>query len=249
MACFLVLTFSVGISSAETDKATLKKLVHALEDPFKAGKKSGPQISDFSFSFLQDSEIASLNQHQEARGLAQFKFLPATDGSRVSPLFRWEYREPDYQLMVSDGRQIWFYIPENQQVIRSEAQEVVTSDHGNNPLIFLTNLGELSRFFEIRWFREEPERGDLYFLEIIPLGKSPWIKTIVLGVPKTLISGPKDRPFFPIRSLVLTNISNDRTRVEITGTKVNQNPADAIFQFTPPPGTEILTPEDMQGAF
>ncbi|MBN2426990.1 MAG: outer membrane lipoprotein carrier protein LolA [Deltaproteobacteria bacterium] len=248
--CFFILFIPQGLIASETDKSTLKKVVNALESPFRGEADSLPAISDFSFTFIQDSEVASLNQHQQARGEAQFKFLPASEKKRVSPLFRWEYSEPDKQLIVSDGREIWFYVPDNQQAIRSEAKEALSPEKGNNPLLFLTNLGELSRFFEIRWFGAQPEKAEEYFLELIPLGKSPLIKTIVLSIPQTtLLPNKKDQPMFPISSLLLTNVNNDRTHIRITEAQVNQKPEDNVFRFSPPPGTEILTPEDVQQAF
>ena len=248
--CFFILFIPHGLFASQTDKSTLKKVVNALESPFRGEAGSLPAIADFSFIFMQDSEVASLNQHQQARGKAQFKFLPVAEKSRVSPLFRWEYSEPDQQLIVSDGREIWFYVPDNQQAIRSVAKEALSPEKGNNPLLFLTNLGELSRFFEIRWFGAQPQKGEEYSLELIPLGKSPLIKNIVLNIPqKTLLSGKKGQTVFPISSLLLTNVNNDRTHIKITGAQVNQKPDDNIFIFSPPPGTEILTPEDVRQAF
>ena len=248
--CLLVLVFPLGLFASEPDKTVLKEVVNALESPFRVTSGALPAIFDFKLIFNQDSEVVSLGQQQRAKGEAVFKFLPTSEKSRVSPLFRWEYSEPDKQLIVSDGREIWFYVPENQQAIRSEAGKALSAEEGNNPLVFLTNLGELSRFFEISWFGNQPEQAGDYFLELIPLQKSPLIKNIVLGIRKDFVAKRKGgQPGFPIHSLLLTNINNDRTRIEIVEAEVNQRPTDKLFQFSPPPGTEILTPEDVQRAF
>src|SRR5438093_768835 len=34
-------------------------------------------------------------------------------------LMRWDYREPKEKLVVSDGKKLWLYIPEENQVTRS----------------------------------------------------------------------------------------------------------------------------------
>jgi len=247
--CLLVLVFPLMVFASEPDQVILEKIVNALESPFRAKSGSLPAIADFKLVFVQDSEVVSLGQQQRARGEAVFKFLPSSEKSRVSPLFRWEYHDPDKQLIVSDGREIWFYIAENQQAIHSDARQALSEKEGSNPLIFLTNLGELSRFFEIRWFRDQPQQAEDYFLELIPLEKSPLIKTLVLGVYKEAVTAKEGPPAFPIHSLLLTNVNNDRTRIEFLETGVNRRPAEKLFRFTPPPGTEILTPEDVQRAF
>jgi outer membrane lipoprotein carrier protein len=246
---FFVFIFPLGLFAAEQDKIALKEVVSALENPFKVRSGPLPAIFDFQLNFIQESEVVSLGQKQEARGQAIFKFLPASEKSRVSPLFRWEYQKPDEQLIVSDGRTIWFFLPENQQAIKSEASKALATEEGNNPLIFLTNLGELSSFFEIRWFRGEQQQEGDYLLELIPLEKSPLIKTIILGVRKEAVTGGNAKLIFPIRSLLLTNINNDKTRIGFLDAEVNQKPSEAIFQFTPPEGTDILTPEELQQAF
>lgn len=246
---FFVLIFPLGLFAAEQDEVALKEVVSAVEKPFKVRSDFLPAISDFQLEFVQTSEVVSLGQKQEAQGQATFKFLPASEKSRVSPLFRWEYTVPDKQLIVSDGRTIWFYLPENQQAIKSDAGKALADEEGSNPLIFLTNLGDLSSFFEIRWFRETQQKGENYFLELIPLAKSPLIKTIILGVRKEAVTAGSGKLLFPIHSLLLTNINNDETRIEFLAARVNQGPSETIFQFTPPEGTEILTSEELQQAF
>ena len=246
---FFVFLFPLGLFAAEPNRVALKEVVSALESPFKVRPGALPAISDFNLKFVQESKVVSLGQTQMARGQAVFQFLPASEKTRVSPLFRWEYHAPDEQLIVSDGRNIWFYLPENQQAIKSEARRALNTEEGKNPLVFLTNLGDLSNYFEIRWFSDGQKEGGDHVLELIPLEKSPLIKTIILSVRKEAVATGKDQSVFPIRSLMLTNVNNDETRIEFLDALVNQGPSEKIFQFTPPDGTEILTPEEIQGAF
>jgi outer membrane lipoprotein carrier protein len=246
---FFVFLFPLGLSAAEQSRVVLSEVVNALESPFKVRHGTLPAISDFKLKFVQESRVVSLGQKQMAHGEAVFQFLPASEKTRVSPLFRWEYRAPDEQLIVSDGRNIWFYLPENQQAIKSEARKALAKEEGNNPLIFLTNLGELSSYFEIRWYSNGQKEGGDHVLELIPLEKSPLIKTIILSVRKEALTAGKEQSVFPIRSLLLTNVNNDETRIEFLDALVNHGPSGTIFQFTPPEGTEILTPEEIRGAF
>lgn len=236
-------------SATEVKDMSLERVVGAVESPFKVSSGSLPLIADFRVRFVQESKVVSLGQMQRALGEAVFKFLPVTEKNRISPLFHWQYSEPEEQLIVSDGRVIWFYLPENQQAIRSEARKALDAEEGSNPLILLTNLGELSRFFSVRWHHgKEPSNGD-YVVDLIPLKKDPLIKSVILGVRKEAVNGDGNKPVFPIRYLLLTNINNDETRIEFLDADINRRPSEVIFQFSPPQGTEILTPEEMQQAF
>src|SRR5437899_12633161 len=47
---------------------------------------------------------------------------------------RWEYRSPREKLFVSDGKDAWFYVPEDQQARRQAAKKL---DDARSPLAFL----------------------------------------------------------------------------------------------------------------
>jgi outer membrane lipoprotein carrier protein len=55
---------------------------------------------------------------------------------------RWEYQSPESKLFVSDGRILWFYVPQDRSATR---QFVKQSDDWRTPLALLTGQVKLSR--------------------------------------------------------------------------------------------------------
>ena len=65
---------------------------------------------------------------------------------------RWDYAQPKGKLFVSDGKELYLYTPDNNQVVRSKMQE--TADM-RAPLAFL--LGKLNFSKEFRNIQGKPE--------------------------------------------------------------------------------------------
>ncbi|NIQ96491.1 MAG: outer membrane lipoprotein carrier protein LolA, partial [Desulfuromonadales bacterium] len=87
--------------------------------------------------FTQESSIASLDRTQQGGGRVTLRFEQQGGGQVPLVKFRWEYEHPTRQEIVSDGRTMWVYIPENNQVIESDISEVSRA-RAQDPLTFLT---------------------------------------------------------------------------------------------------------------
>src|SRR5579859_4770727 len=55
---------------------------------------------------------------------------------------RWEYRSPREKLFVSDGKDAWFYIPEDRQARKSPARKL---EDARSPLAFLLGKTRLEK--------------------------------------------------------------------------------------------------------
>lgn len=246
----LLLTLCFPLTAvAAGDDIPLQQVVAALEGPFKAAPGRAAAIRDFQVDFRQESEIVSLDQKQTATGRALFLFLPAGEKTLVSPLFRWEYLEPHQQKIVSDGKSVWFHIPENQQAILSDARRSLTGDEHANPLAFLTHIDDLGRFFEISWAAPRQDGAGNYLLRLLPREKSPLLQSLVLGVAREAVKTPGGKALFPLCTVELTNVNGDRSRILLSQARLNQGLAAGDFRFVPPEGTDILTPEQFRKAF
>lgn len=83
---------------------------------------------------------------------------PRTESGQVflrrPGLMRWEYREPEEKLFLSDGENIHFHLPERNQVQKSR---VGRSRDRRLPFLFLLGRGDLKKdFSRIEWAREKP---------------------------------------------------------------------------------------------
>jgi len=246
----LVLLILSGFSFVcADDEVMLQKVIAALEGPFRSTSGKTPAIRDFQVDFIQESEVVSLGQKQIASGRAVFMFLPPRQENLVSPLFRWEYVEPHHQQIVSDGVSVWVHIPENQQVILSDARQSLTGDENANPLAFLTNIDDLGRFFDIRWADESQNEAGNYRIELIPKKKSPLLDSLVLGVSRKALEKKGKKNSFPLDSIVLTNVNGDKSRIILTTPRLNSGLTAEDFLFVPPEGTDILTQEQFRRSF
>src|SRR5580658_11031528 len=55
---------------------------------------------------------------------------------------RWEYRSPREKLFVSDGKDAWFYVPDDRQARKTDARKL---DDIRSPLAFLLGKSKLER--------------------------------------------------------------------------------------------------------
>lgn len=183
MRIFLLLICCFLPSLAGAKEITLDEVVNALETPFKATTKAG--IVDFQAEFSQESRLASIDRTQHGRGQVSFKFMHReSDGSPVA-MFRWVYSEPTPQEIIADGQTMWAYQPENRQVIKSDIGQL--SQQGDNPVTFLSGLGNLSRDFQVRWGVPKSDSDGNYILELQPRRKSQLIQSVKIVVDRDAV--------------------------------------------------------------
>jgi len=244
---FLLLFIPVISAAAEVE---LSDVISALETPFKAQTKRSEQIQDFSADFFQKSHIASIGRTQSGQGTVRFKFTPSA--AQESPLakFRWEYSKPSVQEIISDGQTLWVYLPENRQVIESDISQM-NDQQGENPVTFLSGLGNLSQDFSINWGSPRIVETGGYLLQLEPRKESQLIQKIEVLVSETAINKwlkqHKTGDIFPILSTLVTDPSGNRTAIEFRDVQVNQKLADQLFFFERPDGVELVDPAGQMG--
>ncbi len=236
---FMVLLAGLMSPCAYAGSASLDSVVAALQKPFQAATTQN-RIRDFQAKFSQEAYLSSLDQVQTASGRITVRFA---DSKAQAARFRWEYLQPDPQLIVSDGKTVWVYMPENRQVIESPipAGDQTGTD---NPLAFLTDLGNLSRQFSIAWGEPRQSPEGHYRLLLRPLKPSAFLEQLLLEVDKAVVAG---KSVYPLRAATLFGASGNRTVVRFSEPRLNQGPSEGLFRFRPPAGTEVLRPD--QDAF
>jgi outer membrane lipoprotein carrier protein len=165
--------------------AGLNDVIDALEAPFRGVGSEEKQIRDYTADFFQQSRIASLDREQRARG--EVKVLFDRRGDERGPervatvMFHWQYEEPTRQELVSDGKTMWVYLPENNQVIQSDIG-LVSKARESNPMTFLTGLGQLSRDFQINFATPNRDVEGNYVLELRPRRTTTLFNRMVIVV-------------------------------------------------------------------
>ncbi|PLX87807.1 MAG: outer membrane lipoprotein carrier protein LolA [Desulfuromonas sp.] len=252
MIRLIVFPFLLALSFAATVAAqdfSLSDTLQTLESPFKASSQtdSGGRIHDFQAEFRQSSHIASIDRSQRGEGSVRFKFLPNQSAADGIAMFRWEYRAPTVQEIVSDGRTLWFYLPENRQVIESDISRL-QEQQGQNPVTFLSGLGNLSRDFSVEWAAPDRDAEGNPALLLRPRQASQYIDRLEVVVSRRAVAeySIKGRAgtLFPILSTAVYDPGGNRTEIYFLKVQVNQAPAAELFRFQPPEGVEVVSPSE-----
>ena len=145
---------------------------------------------------------------------------------------RWEYRSPKEKLFISDGRIVWFYLPEERQLRKTEFRKL---DDLRSPLAFL--LGKTKLENELQGLSKVVDQAPLTAGNIL-----------LRGIPQAM-AGPTNEvqleitPADQIVRIVLLEADGATTEFRFTGWKENVELSDSSFQFTPPPGVETVEGE------
>jgi outer membrane lipoprotein carrier protein len=145
---------------------------------------------------------------------------------------RWEYRSPKEKLFISDGQVVWFYLPAERQLRKTEFKKL---DDLRSPLAFLLGKTKL----------ENELRGLSKVVDQPPLSAG---NTLLRGVPQAMAGQVNEvqleiTPSAQIVRIVLMEPDGATTEFRFSGWKENLDLSDSRFQFTPPPGVETVEGE------
>jgi chaperone LolA len=145
---------------------------------------------------------------------------------------RWEYRSPKEKLFVSDGKDVWFYLPVERQLRKTDLKKL---DDLRSPLAFLLGKTKL----------ESELQGLSKVMDQPPLGAG---NTLLRGVPHAMADRVSEvqleiTPANQIVRIVLSEVDGATTEFRFASLKENMDLADERFRFTPPPGVETVEGE------
>jgi len=136
--------------------------------------------------------------------------------------FKWAVEQPYEQLVVSDGKEVFQYDPDLNQVTVRKVDQAI----GASPAAILFGSGSLEQAFELS---EQPARDGLAWLRARPRAADAGFAQVDIGFKDNL----------PARIELLDNFGQT-TRVELSGIRPNPAlPADE-FRFTPPAGVDTV---------
>lgn len=206
----LALGWAPAAQAAPADAAALARALQARYD----------RVRDFSAEFTHTYEGGVLRKKVVERGTVQVK-KPGR--------MRWRYSKPEEKLFVSDGRQIYSYIPADRQVIVSA---VPAEDRATTAVLFLTGKGNLGRDFAPRIVDPPPGApAGAVALQLAPKHAQRDYDTLTLVVdPGTLI----------IRMLVAADRQGGRSTFAFAKVKENGGLSDKIFDFRIPRGADVI---------
>lgn len=145
---------------------------------------------------------------------------------------RWEYRSPREKLFVSDGRDAWFYLPEDKQVRKTQVRKL---DDLRSPLAFLLGKTKLEKELQglsLAADRSALSPGDVV-LRGVPKGLEDRISQILLEI----------SPDYRIVRIQIDEVDGAQTEYRFSQEKEDIDVADQRFHFALPPGVEVVEGE------
>ncbi|MGO9274749.1 MAG: outer membrane lipoprotein chaperone LolA [Terriglobia bacterium] len=145
-------------------------------------------------------------------------------------LMRWTYTDPRDKLVVSDGKTLWLYIPEDKQVTRSS---VKSNEDPRVPFPFLLDRFDLHKVFSKIQFDDQAlkaEPSDHVLRGSPRRGLREEYSEVLMEV----------TPQFDIRRLVV--FYPDHSVMEFKFVHLERDVAlsPSLFQFVPPQGSEVI---------
>ncbi|MEI2418143.1 outer membrane lipoprotein chaperone LolA [Orrella sp. JC864] len=136
--------------------------------------------------------------------------------------FKWVVQQPYEQSIVSDGKQLFQFDPDLNQVTVRQVDEAI----GTSPAAILFGSGSLEQAFDVS---ELPDRDGLQWLRAKPRGADAGFAQVDIG-----LKGNQ-----PVR-VELLDAFGQTTRVEITGISPNPSLPQDEFRFVPPAGADVV---------
>ncbi|GAB3384574.1 outer membrane lipoprotein chaperone LolA [Lysobacter fragariae] len=139
-------------------------------------------------------------------------------------LFRWEYVKPFPQLIVADGKTVWVYDPDLQQVTRRPQG----AEEQNSPLAALIDPGKLDAQFVVK---EAGSSDGMEWLSLAPKdnGADAGFRTARLG-----FSGNA------LVKMQVVDALGQRTEISFSGWKRNPTFPKDTFKYAPPKGVDVI---------
>jgi outer membrane lipoprotein carrier protein len=205
---------AVLIAAVLSVPAAVLGAASATASPASEVEKYLAGLSSWSADFKQTIEDG---QGHVLRGAAG-KFYLERPGK-----FRWDYSEPSVQLILADGKQIWFYDKDLAQAnVRS-----VDGTLASTPAMLLTGTGSVSNQFDIKAL---PDEGGLRWFQLVPKHPDTDFQLVRIGFDKD----------GELASMFLADKLNQITQLTFTHPMKNPKFAPDLFTFTPPPGVDVI---------
>lgn len=164
--------------------------------------------------FQQTLYDENLNQLEQSRGA----FLLSRPDR-----FRWDYRQPEAQLIVADGEKVWIYDRDLAQVTVRKLGTAL----GATPATLLSSDAPVEKNFEVSALNPS---GGLEWIGLKPRLSDTGFAYIRLGFSGNVL-----------KLMELIDSFGQLTRVEFNNMKRNTRIDSAIFKFEPPKGVDIIS--------
>lgn len=136
--------------------------------------------------------------------------------------FRWDYLEPNEQVIVADGSRIWLYDADLEQVTVRKLDDTLSA----TPAMLLSGEGNLQDNFEVT---QASQAGGIFWVRMQPRREDTDFKWVRLGFEGATL-----------KFMQLADKLGQTTQLEFA--RLERNPAldPSRFTFSVPPGADVI---------
>lgn len=174
---------------------------------------------DFEADFVQEAHLKAMDMVDTASGRVYF---------RPPKMMRWQYLTPEEYLIVTDGKTVWMYKPQDNQVMTGPTEAYFGSDRGVD---YFSNPRALAKEFTIELAPDGVEPNGRHVLRLVPNSPRSDLAVLYLFISKDDAE---------IIKAVTENTFGDRTILRFGSYKYNQGRAPSFFTFDVPKGVEVI---------
>ncbi|MCF8092323.1 MAG: outer membrane lipoprotein carrier protein LolA [Desulfotignum sp.] len=205
---FIILFFGSCMPAMASDDRSLE---HTILD----GIENRYADNSFSAEFIQISTLSALDINETASGRAWFSH-PGK--------MKWQYLSPERHDIITNGKTVWIFRPDDNQVMQGDAAQFFQSGAGG---AFLSDISLIRKNYDVS---VKQTTKDWVELLLEDQSGNPDIQRIILRV---------SRKLFHISKVTTVNAFGDTTRFEFNNINFYQMPDDR-FEFTIPPGVSVI---------
>ncbi|MCD4719235.1 MAG: outer membrane lipoprotein carrier protein LolA [Desulfobacula sp.] len=196
-----------SIASATGSDIIKEDILNAIEKKY-AGKS-------FKADFTQISRLAALDITEKASGRASFSH-PGK--------MKWQYLEPERHEIITNGKLLWIFRPQENQVMTGDASQFFKSGAGG---AFLSDISLIRKNFSIS---VKEVAADYVEINLNTKRKNPDISSIVIRI---------SQKNSEIIRVVTYNPYDDTTLFEFSNIQFKKINPD-VFEFKVPDGVNII---------
>ncbi len=137
--------------------------------------------------------------------------------------FRWEYAAPDKHEIVADGKNVWVYDVELDQVTVKPMTQALSAA----PVGMLTQKQSVDKQFNVQ--EMEADGSKLEWFRLTPKKKDSDFTTMDLGVSTT-----------GVEEMILGDKFGQQTYIKFEGLRTDIDIDSSRFSFTPPKGADVI---------
>ena len=136
--------------------------------------------------------------------------------------FRWTYFKPYSQLIVGDGRKVWIYDEDLNQVTVKKLDQAL----GSTPAALLAGNNEAMRAFRLT---DKGAKDGVEWLEAVPRDKEGSFERIRMGFGEA-----------GLKQMELVDSLGQTTVLQFDSLERNPRLSPGLFRFSPPKGADVI---------